>query len=79
MKKSDWLFLARAMWEYSEKHKSRKHQRINRLLKQLVIEVNNNKEMIIDDMGKYEQNATSDRPNDTNSTGNSDFTGLGEF
>ena len=68
MKKSDWIYLANAMWTYSENHKSRKHQRINRLLKQLVIEVNKNKEMIIDDMGKYEQNATSDRPIDTDST-----------
>jgi len=68
MKKSDWIFLARAMWKYSENHKSRKHQRINRLLKQLVIEVNKNKEMIIDDMGKYEQDARSDRPIDTDST-----------
>ena len=55
MKKSDWIYLANAMWEYSEKHEGR----VSQLLKELVIEVNKNKEMIIDDMGKHEQNDAS--------------------
>lgn len=75
MKKKDWVYLAKAMWVYSEKHDGK----ISNLLKELIIKIHKNKEMIIDDMGKYEQNATSDRPNDTNSTSNSDFTGFGEF
>ena len=75
MKKSEWNYLAKAMWEYSEKHEGK----ISRLLKELIREINNNKEMIENDMGKYEQNATSDRPIDTDSTDKSDFTGLGNI
>ena len=75
MKKNDWVYLANAMWTYAEKHDGK----ISSLLKELVITINKNKEMIEDDMGKYEQNATSDRPIDTNSTSNSDFTGLGNI
>jgi len=69
MKKNDWNYLASAMWEYSNKHEGR----ISSLLKQLVIEIHKNKEMIIDDMGEYEQDARSDRPIDYNSTGNEDY------
>tara|TARA_R110001592_G_scaffold13564_12_gene61956 strand:- start:854 stop:1063 length:210 start_codon:yes stop_codon:yes gene_type:complete len=69
MKKSEWVYLANAMWAYSKKHEGK----ISPLLKELVIKMNKNMEMIIDDMGKYEPNAGSDRPIDTNSTGNSDF------
>ena len=57
------------MWAYAENNE-RMNQRISRLLKELVIIGNKNIEVIIDDMGKYEQNATSDRPNDTDSTNN---------
>ena len=75
MKKSEWDYLAKAMWAYSEKHEGE----ISSLLKELVKLVNLNlftkgiKEVNIYDMGKYEQDARSDRPIDTNSTGNSDF------
>jgi len=75
MNKEEWVYLGSAMWAYAEKHNGK----IGSLLKELVILINKNKEVIYDDMGKYEQNATSDRPNDTDSTSNSDFTGLGEF
>jgi hypothetical protein len=75
MKKSDWIYLAKAMWSYSEKNEGK----VSSLLKQLIREINNNKEMIENDMGKYEQNATSDRPIDTDSTDKSDFTGLGKI
>ena len=74
MKHEDWVYLANAMWTYAEKHNGR----IGSLIKELIITIHKNK-VIIDDMGKYEQNARSDRPNDTNSTSDSDFTGLGEF
>lgn len=50
MKKSDWVYLANAMWTYSEKNEGR----ISSLLKQLITEINKNEEMIVDDMGKYE-------------------------
>tara|TARA_R100000900_G_scaffold89567_1_gene69680 strand:- start:40 stop:282 length:243 start_codon:yes stop_codon:yes gene_type:complete len=75
MKKNDWVYLANAMWTYSEKNEGR----ISSLLKQLIKEINNSKEMIKNDMGEYEQNATSDRPIDANSTDKSDFTGLGNL
>jgi len=70
MKKEDWNYLGKAMWVYAEKHEGK----ISSLLKELVQLVNLNlftigiTEVNIDDMGKYEQNATSDRPNDTDST-----------
>ena len=35
--------------------------------------INRNEGVGIDDMGEYEQNATSDRPNDTDSTSDEDF------
>jgi len=75
MKKSDWIYLARAMWEYAEKHEGK----ISNLLKQLIKEINTNKEMITDDMGEYEQNVTSNRPIDTNATNWSDYERLGRF
>ena len=68
MKKNDWIYLANAMWEYSEKHKGR----VSDLIKELIKEVNKNKEMIEDDMGKYEQNARSDRPVNTDTTSSED-------
>lgn len=58
------------MWDYAEKHEGK----ISSLLKELVQLVNLNlftigiTEVKIDDMGKYEQNATSDRPDDTDSS-----------
>ena len=45
MKKSDWIYLASAMWAYSEKHEGD----ISRLLKEVVIKLNKNTEMIIYD------------------------------
>jgi len=75
MKKSEWIYLANAMWTYSEKNTGK----ISGLLKELIIKINKNMEMIIDDMGKYESATGSDRPIDTNTTGNEDFTGFREF
>ena len=45
MKKSEWIYLANAMWTYSDKHEGE----ISRLLKEVVIKINKNMEMIIDD------------------------------
>jgi hypothetical protein len=74
MKKNEWNYLAKAMWSYADKHEGK----ISGLLKELVVLVNHQfftkgiTEVNINDMGKYEQYATSDRPNDTNSTGSED-------
>lgn len=75
MKKSEWIYLASAMWAYSERNEGE----ISRLLKELVNNINRNKEMIDNDMGKYEQNARSNRPINSNTTGNTDFKGFGEL
>jgi len=66
MKKSDWVYLANAMWAYAEKHDGK----ISSLLKELIINVNKNMEMIIDEVdknkppirinGHYVTNSTSD-------------------
>jgi hypothetical protein len=66
MKREEWNFLAKAMWEFADRHEGR----ISSLLKQLILEIHNNKEMIEDDMGEYEQTTGSDRPSNTNTTGN---------
>ena len=52
MKKSEWIYLANAMWTYSDKHEGE----ISRLLKEVVIKLNKNMEVIIDDMGNNEPN-----------------------
>ena len=70
MKKSEWAYLSKAMWDYAEKHEGK----ISSLLKELMVLVNHQlftvgiTEVNINDMGKYEQYATSNRPNDTNTT-----------
>ena len=71
MKRNDWDYLAKAMWEYSEKHEGK----ISNLLKELVIKIYKG-EVIIDDMGEFKQTNGSNRPIDNNTTGNTDFKGL---
>ena len=68
MKRNDWDYLAKAMWEYSEKHEGK----ISDLLKELVIKIYKGK-VIIDDMGEFKQTNGSNRPIDNNTTGNTDF------
>ena len=64
MKKSDWVYLANAMWTYAEKHEGK----IGHLLKELVIKTNKNMEMIIDEMDEYEPNVRINRRDSTNTT-----------
>jgi hypothetical protein len=75
MKKSDWVYLARAMWTYSEKNEGR----ISSLLKQLIKEINNNKEMIENDMGKLSEINASNGQTETNRNNKNVFRGNGEF
>jgi|TARA_R100000149_G_C5879759_1_gene144403 hypothetical protein len=75
MKKNDWIYLANAMWEYSEKHEGR----VSQLLKQLIKEVNKNKEVMIDDNETISKTTGSERVYDSNSSGNIPFKGNGEF
>ena len=49
MKKNDWIYLANIMWSFAETNEGR----LSPLLKELVIKINKNKEMIIDE---YEDN-----------------------
>ena len=75
MKKSEWIYLANAMWTYSDKNEGE----ISRLLKELVIKVNTNMEMIIDDMENDEPNVRiNGRPN-TNTADNKNIKRLTEF
>ena len=69
MKKNDWVYLANTMWTYAERHEGT----ISDLLKELIIKIHKNKEMIIDDMGEFKQTNGSNRPIDNNTTGNTDF------
>ena len=69
MKKNDWIYLASAMWEYAEKHDGK----ISSLLKELIISVNKNMEMIINEMDKNEPIVRINRHYVTNTTGNDDF------
>jgi t-SNARE complex subunit (syntaxin) len=75
MKKSDWVYLANAMWTYSEKNEGR----ISVLLKQLIKEINNNKEMITNGMDEFSETTTSNRKNETNTGSEDVFRGNGEF
>jgi hypothetical protein len=74
MKKSDWIYLANAMWSYSEKNEGK----ISNLLKELIIKINKG-EVIIDDNDENDEINGSDRITDANTTGNSNFEGIGEF
>jgi|TARA_R100001463_G_scaffold120286_1_gene176323 hypothetical protein len=75
MKKSEWDYLARAMWQYSEKHEGE----ISRLLKELVQLIHNNMEVMIDGMDKLSETTTSNRQNETNKDSKNVFRGNGEF
>tara|TARA_R100001369_G_scaffold47904_1_gene74415 strand:+ start:648 stop:875 length:228 start_codon:yes stop_codon:yes gene_type:complete len=75
MKKNDWEYLAKALWAYSNNHEGR----ISSLLKELVITVHKNMEVIIDDNDKDGKIARSDGRINPNTTGNIDFEGTGEF
>tara|TARA_R100000149_G_C5880429_1_gene145472 strand:- start:5643 stop:5870 length:228 start_codon:yes stop_codon:yes gene_type:complete len=75
MKKSDWVYLANAMWTYSEKNEGR----ISGLLKQLIKEINNNKEMITNGMDEFSETTTGDGQNETDRNSENVFRGNGEF
>jgi len=75
MKKSEWDYLARAMWQYSEKHEGE----ISRLLKELVQLIHNNMVVMIDGMDKLSETTTSNRQNETNKDSKNVFRGNGEF
>tara|TARA_R100000388_G_C7223178_1_gene150192 strand:+ start:989 stop:1216 length:228 start_codon:yes stop_codon:yes gene_type:complete len=75
MKKSDWVYLANAMWTYSEKNEGR----ISCLLKQLIKEINNNKEMITNGMDKFSETITGDGQNEADRNSENVFRGNGEF
>ena len=74
MKKSDWEYLANAMWSYSEKNEGK----ISNLLKELIIKINKG-EVIIDDDEKIYEIIRSDGVIDSNTTSNTNFEGTGEF
>ena len=75
MKKSEWIYLANAMWTYSERNEGE----ISRLLKELVIKLNTNMEMIIDDMENDEPNVRINRRDNTDSANKTNIRRLDEF
>ena len=76
MKKSEWIYLANAMWSYAERNEGE----ISRLLKELVIKVNKNMEMIIDDeLDKHEPNVRINRRDNTDSANKTNIRRLDEF
>ena len=75
MKKSDWVYLANAMWTYSEKNEGR----ISCLLKQLIREINNNKEMITNGMDKFRETIAGDGQDEADRNSENVFRGNGEF
>jgi lambda repressor-like predicted transcriptional regulator len=68
MKKSEWIYLANAMWTYAEKHDGK----ISSLLKELIKNINKNMEVIIDDMGTNGKVIRSERYSNTNATDKND-------
>ena len=74
MKKSDWTYLAKAMWQYSEKNEGK----VSRLLKELIIEINKS-EMIKNDMGESSETIGSNGQTETHGNGEDVFRGNGEF
>ena len=68
MKKSEWIYLANAMWTYAEKHDGK----ISSLLKELIKNINENMEVIIDDMGTNGKVIRSERYSNTNATDKND-------
>tara|TARA_B100000902_G_C27224913_1_gene871631 strand:- start:940 stop:1158 length:219 start_codon:yes stop_codon:yes gene_type:complete len=68
MKKSEWIYLANAMWTYAEKHDGK----ISSLLKELIKNINKNMEVIIDDMGTNGKVIRSERYSNTNATNKND-------
>ena len=60
-------------------YNKKKNQRISRLLKQLVITINKNNEVIIDDNDENDETIRSNGTLDPDSTNNFDFEGTGEL
>ena len=69
MKKSEWIYLAKAMWKYAEKHEGK----LSRLLKELVITANTNIEMILNDNEQISEITRKHRQGNTNETGIHDY------
>jgi len=81
MKKSEWDYLSKAMWSYSEKHEGT----ISSLLKELIQLVNLNlfteniEEVNIYDNDENDEITRSNGTIDSDSTNNFNFEGTGEF
>jgi len=75
MKKSEWVKLAGILWQYAETNNGK----ISPLIKEMIVKINKNMEVIIDELDDDEQTIRSNRFETTNSTGQVDFNGIGEF
>jgi hypothetical protein len=75
MKKNDWEYLAKTMWNFAETNNGR----MSPLIKELIIKLNNNLGVIIDELDELKSLARSDGYEATNTTSKVDFNGTGEF
>lgn len=75
MKKSEWIFLSRAMWNFADNTNGR----VSPLLKELIRKINKNQGVILDELDNNVQVARSDRQQKPNATSKDDFKGNGEF
>ena len=75
MKKSDWMFLSKAMWNFADKTNGR----VSTLLKELVQKLNKNQGVIVDELDDNVQTVGSNRQQKPNATSKDNFKGNGEF
>lgn len=75
MKKSEWIFLSNAMWNFADKTNGR----ISPLLKELIQKLNKNQGVILDELDDNVQTVRSNRQQKPNATSKDDFKGNGEF
>ena len=71
MKKSEWVYVANAIWGFTEINDGK----LSRLLKELVLTVNDNIEVIINDNDENGETIRSDGEYDSNTTSIFSFKG----
>ena len=76
MKKNEWEYLAKTMWDFAESNNGK----ISPLIKEMIAKINEKcLGVIIDELEEPKPLATSDRQQTTNTTSKVNFNGTGEF
>jgi hypothetical protein len=76
MKRNEWNYLAKAMWRFAEIETTGK---LSPLIKEMVIKVNKNIEVILNELDEPKSLTASDGHETTNTTSKINFNGFGEF